>query len=152
MVFFNRAFGSTRQTNNSRRFKGFIRRSFIKPLKEGNCAASVEFANQEAFEAMHSSQPTVMRELKIVRPFPPLDSLMNHITHWVIPYLIAIEAAVMIHYRIEYTLFPGRERKRSRHPPRSARTGALSSLQRTFQSSIEEHLVTFILRCSTHTG
>ena len=36
-------------------FKGFIRRRLLKPLKEGNYAAIVEFENQETFQAMHSS-------------------------------------------------------------------------------------------------
>jgi heme-degrading monooxygenase HmoA len=36
-------------------FKGFIRRRLLKPLKDGNYAAIVEFDNREAFEAMHSS-------------------------------------------------------------------------------------------------
>jgi len=35
--------------------KGFIRRRLLKPLKEGNYAAIVEFENQESFQAMHSS-------------------------------------------------------------------------------------------------
>lgn len=37
------------------RFKGFIRRRLLKPLGKGNYAAIVEFENQDAFKAMHSS-------------------------------------------------------------------------------------------------
>ena len=37
------------------KFKGFIRRRLLKPLGEGNYAAIVEFENQDAFKAMHSS-------------------------------------------------------------------------------------------------
>jgi len=36
-------------------FKGFIGRRLLKPLKEGNYAAIVEFESKEAFQAMHSS-------------------------------------------------------------------------------------------------
>jgi heme-degrading monooxygenase HmoA len=36
-------------------FKGFIRRRLLRPLEGGNYAAIVEFENQEAFNAMHSS-------------------------------------------------------------------------------------------------
>ena len=36
-------------------FKGFIRRRLLKPLGEGHYAAIVEFDNQDAFKAMHSS-------------------------------------------------------------------------------------------------
>lgn len=37
------------------RFKGFIGRRLLKPLGEGTYGAIVEFENQEAFKAMHSS-------------------------------------------------------------------------------------------------
>jgi heme-degrading monooxygenase HmoA len=37
------------------KFKGFIGRRLLKPFGEGNYAAIVEFENQGAFEAMHSS-------------------------------------------------------------------------------------------------
>ncbi len=37
------------------RHKGFIRRRLLKPIKEGNYAAIVEFENREAFNAMHGS-------------------------------------------------------------------------------------------------
>jgi len=36
-------------------FKGFIGRRLLKPMKEGNYAAIVEFENQDAFQAMHGS-------------------------------------------------------------------------------------------------
>ena len=36
-------------------FKGFISRRLLKPIKGGNYAAIVEFENQDAFQAMHSS-------------------------------------------------------------------------------------------------
>lgn len=36
-------------------FKGFLGRRLLKPLKGGNYTAIVEFENQEAFKAMHSS-------------------------------------------------------------------------------------------------
>jgi heme-degrading monooxygenase HmoA len=36
-------------------FSGFISRRLLKPLKGGNYAAIVEFENQAAFQAMHSS-------------------------------------------------------------------------------------------------
>jgi heme-degrading monooxygenase HmoA len=36
-------------------FKGFIRRRLLRPLREGNYAAIVEFENQDAFDAMHNS-------------------------------------------------------------------------------------------------
>jgi heme-degrading monooxygenase HmoA len=37
------------------KFKGFIRRRLLKPSREANYAAIVEFENQDAFKAMHSS-------------------------------------------------------------------------------------------------
>ena len=36
-------------------FKGFIGRKLLKPLKEDNYAAIVEFENHETFQAMHGS-------------------------------------------------------------------------------------------------
>jgi heme-degrading monooxygenase HmoA len=36
-------------------FKGFIGRKLLKPVEGGNYAAIVEFADQAAFQAMHSS-------------------------------------------------------------------------------------------------
>lgn len=36
--------------------KGFIRRRLLKPIEEGNYAAIVEFENQDAFKAMHTSR------------------------------------------------------------------------------------------------
>ncbi len=36
-------------------YEGFIRRRLVKPIKEGNHVAIVEFENQEAFDAMHGS-------------------------------------------------------------------------------------------------
>ena len=36
-------------------FKGFISRKLLKPIEGGNYAAVVEFENQAAFKAMHSS-------------------------------------------------------------------------------------------------
>lgn len=36
-------------------FKGFLRRRLLKPLKEGNYTAIVEFENQEAFKATQGS-------------------------------------------------------------------------------------------------
>ena len=47
--------------------KGFIRRRLLKPLKEGNYAAIVEFENQDAFNAMHSS-PAHEKAGERVRP------------------------------------------------------------------------------------
>jgi heme-degrading monooxygenase HmoA len=35
--------------------KGFIRRRLLKPVKEGNYAAIVEFENRDAFNTMHGS-------------------------------------------------------------------------------------------------
>jgi heme-degrading monooxygenase HmoA len=49
------------------RFKGFIRRRLLKPLGEGNYAAIVEFENQDAFKAMHSS-PTHDKAGELVHP------------------------------------------------------------------------------------
>jgi len=37
------------------KFKGFISRRLLKPMKGGNYAAIVEFENQETFMAMHNS-------------------------------------------------------------------------------------------------
>ncbi len=36
-------------------FKGFMRKRLLKPLGQGNYAAIVEFENQDAFDAVHSS-------------------------------------------------------------------------------------------------
>jgi heme-degrading monooxygenase HmoA len=36
-------------------FKGFISRKLLRPVDGGNYAAIVEFADQAAFQAMHSS-------------------------------------------------------------------------------------------------
>lgn len=36
-------------------FKGFIKRSLLKPLEDGNYAAIVEFEDQDSFKAMHNS-------------------------------------------------------------------------------------------------
>jgi heme-degrading monooxygenase HmoA len=36
-------------------FKGFISRKLLKPVEGGNYAAIVEFEDQAAFQAMHSS-------------------------------------------------------------------------------------------------
>ena len=36
-------------------FKGFMTRRLLKPLGKGNYTAIVEFENQDAFEATHSS-------------------------------------------------------------------------------------------------
>ena len=48
-------------------FKGFIRRRLLKPVEPGNYAAIVEFENQAAFEAMHSS-PAHQKAGERVRP------------------------------------------------------------------------------------
>ncbi len=48
-------------------FKGFIKRRLLKPTEGGNYAAIVEFENQEAFQAMHSS-PTHDKAGELVRP------------------------------------------------------------------------------------
>jgi heme-degrading monooxygenase HmoA len=37
------------------KFKGFINRRLLKPMKGGNYAAIVEFENQEKFMSMHNS-------------------------------------------------------------------------------------------------
>ena len=37
------------------KFKGFIRRRLLKPFREGNYAAIVEFENQDTFKAVQSS-------------------------------------------------------------------------------------------------
>ncbi len=47
--------------------KGFIRRTLLKPLGEGNYAAIVEFEDKAAFEAMHGSPDHDMAG-KRVRP------------------------------------------------------------------------------------
>jgi heme-degrading monooxygenase HmoA len=36
-------------------FPGFVRRSLLKPVEDGNYAAIVEFETQTAFETMHST-------------------------------------------------------------------------------------------------
>jgi len=50
---FQQWFASSNQEFST--FKGFIRRRLLKPTGEGTYAAIVEFENQEAFAAMHSS-------------------------------------------------------------------------------------------------
>jgi heme-degrading monooxygenase HmoA len=50
---FREWFASTNEQFST--FKGFIRRRLLKPLEGGNYAAIVEFENQDAFNAMHSS-------------------------------------------------------------------------------------------------
>jgi heme-degrading monooxygenase HmoA len=50
---FQKWFASPNQT--FRNFSGFISRRLLKSLKGGNYAAIVEFENQAAFQAMHSS-------------------------------------------------------------------------------------------------
>jgi heme-degrading monooxygenase HmoA len=50
---FQKWFASSNQT--FRDFSGFISRRLLKPLKGENYAAIVEFENQAAFQAMHSS-------------------------------------------------------------------------------------------------
>jgi heme-degrading monooxygenase HmoA len=50
---FQKWFASSNQT--FRPFNGFISRRLLKPLKGGTYAAIVEFENQAAFQAMHSS-------------------------------------------------------------------------------------------------
>jgi heme-degrading monooxygenase HmoA len=50
---FREWFASTNEQFST--FKGFIMRRLLKPLKEGNYAAIVEFENQVALNAMHSS-------------------------------------------------------------------------------------------------
>ena len=50
---FQKWFASSNQTFAN--FKGFISRKLLKPLEGGNYAAIVEFENQAAFHAMHSS-------------------------------------------------------------------------------------------------
>lgn len=48
-------------------FGGFVGRRLLKPLGKGNYAAIVEFENQDAFKAMHSS-PTHDRAGERVAP------------------------------------------------------------------------------------
>lgn len=50
---FQKWFASSNQA--FRNFSGFISRKLLKPLKGGNYAALVEFENEAAFQAMHSS-------------------------------------------------------------------------------------------------
>jgi heme-degrading monooxygenase HmoA len=50
---FQKWFASSSQTFAS--FKGFISRKLLKPLEGGNYTAIVEFEDQAAFQAMHSS-------------------------------------------------------------------------------------------------
>ena len=48
-------FATSNQTFS--RFEGFVSRRLLKPAKEGTYAAIVEFNDQSAFRAMHSSSP-----------------------------------------------------------------------------------------------
>lgn len=50
---FRRWFDASNQVFSN--FKGFISRKLLKPVDGGNYAAIVEFADQAAFQAMHSS-------------------------------------------------------------------------------------------------
>jgi heme-degrading monooxygenase HmoA len=50
---FQQWFASSNQAFSD--FEGFISRKLLKPLEGGNYAAIVEFENQAAFLAMHSS-------------------------------------------------------------------------------------------------
>jgi heme-degrading monooxygenase HmoA len=50
---FRKWFDSSNQAYSG--FQGFISRRLLKPLESGNYAAIVEFENQAAFKAMHSS-------------------------------------------------------------------------------------------------
>jgi len=50
---FREWFASTNEQFST--FKGFIKRRLLKPLKEGNYAAIVEFEDQAAFQATHNS-------------------------------------------------------------------------------------------------
>jgi heme-degrading monooxygenase HmoA len=62
---FQKWFASSNQV--FRNFKGFISRRLLKPVKGGNYAAIVEFKDQAAFQAMHSS-PTHDDAGEEVRP------------------------------------------------------------------------------------
>jgi heme-degrading monooxygenase HmoA len=50
---FQKWFASSNQTFAN--FTGFISRKLLRPLEGGNYTAIVEFENQAAFQAMHSS-------------------------------------------------------------------------------------------------
>jgi heme-degrading monooxygenase HmoA len=50
---FQKWFAETNQTFAN--FKGFLSRRLLKPLEGGTYTAIVEFENQAAFQAMHSS-------------------------------------------------------------------------------------------------
>jgi heme-degrading monooxygenase HmoA len=50
---FRQWFGASNQVFS--KFKGFISRKLLKPVEGGNYAAVVEFSDQAAFQAMHSS-------------------------------------------------------------------------------------------------
>jgi heme-degrading monooxygenase HmoA len=50
---FRQWFGASNQVFST--FKGFIGRKLLKPVEGGNYAAIVEFSDQAAFQAMHSS-------------------------------------------------------------------------------------------------
>jgi len=52
---FQKWFASTNEVFGS--FSGFISRRLLKPENGGNYAAIVEFKDQAAFQAMHSSPP-----------------------------------------------------------------------------------------------
>ena len=52
-VGFQKWFASSNKAFST--FQGFISRKLLKPLEGGNYAAVVEFENQAAFKAMHSS-------------------------------------------------------------------------------------------------
>jgi heme-degrading monooxygenase HmoA len=50
---FQKWFASSSQVFSN--FKGFVSRKLLKPLEGGNYTAIVEFEDQAAFQAMHSS-------------------------------------------------------------------------------------------------
>lgn len=52
---FQKWFDSSNQVFGN--FSGFISRRLLKPVNGGNYAAIVEFKDQAAFQAMHSSPP-----------------------------------------------------------------------------------------------
>lgn len=62
---FEKWFASSNQTFSG--FDGFIARKLLKPLDGGAYAAVVEFENQAAFLAMHSS-PAHDKAGEVVRP------------------------------------------------------------------------------------
>ena len=62
---FRKWFASSNQAFSG--FPGFMGRKLLKPLRGGNYAAIVEFENQAAFQAMHSS-PIHEKSAEQVRP------------------------------------------------------------------------------------